>query len=1024
MKTKTILFSVRALCGLILLILVSVFPPNTSTASTSPPVFLMKWGGTEPSADNGQFNNPRGIALDSQGNVYVADSSNQRIQKFDNFGNFIKTWGAPGNSDGQFNEPRGIGFNGDGNLYVADSGNNRIQVFDSEGTFIRKWGTLGTGNNQFNFPRGVCFDASNNVYVADWNNNRMIAFTSDGTFIRKWGTVGSGDGQFKAPHGCVIDGDNNMYVVEQDNHRVQKFNLAKTPPMFDLKWGTQGSGNGQFEQPHGIMLSSGNHIQVADTLNHRIQEFNKNGVFVRKWGMEGTGDGQFKQPRAVAEDANGNFFVADTKNHRIQRFGTKYDAGVCDTTHLINAIYIANNTAGADTLELAASCTYTLTAMTNDNGNGPNGLPIVTSNITLNGHAATVARSDVAPAFRIIEVSSGGKLSLNSLTIRNGTLPESSYGANGGGIYNSGDLNIANSTISGNIAGRGWGGGGFGGGIYNTGTTQIVSSTLTGNTAGDGLPSFCVDWSVEGTNGGSGGGIYNSGTLIIANLTVTLNTAGTGSPAAMGLGCYSRPGRGGSGGGISNSGSIEIINSTIVANKVGVGGAAEDGYPFQGPNGSGGNVATDSSAILKNTILAHSTLGDNCSGTFTNGGNSLDSDGTCSIGPATDPKLDPAGLKDNGGPTQTIAPQDGSPAVDAGNDTVCAAAPINGVDQRGVTRPQGTHCDIGAVEMEHTVVDTDGDGIPDENDNCPETYNPDQADMDGDTIGDVCDPDRDGDGIANDTDNCPDVSNPDQLDSNGDGTGDACESPIVLVEDTDVRVLFHNWQVIANANAGGGTYHASSTGSDIVKFNFTGKKLIWFARKGPDMGQARVTIDGVSKGIVDLYSPTEDWSFSKTFGKLGVAKHTLVIRVLGTKNALSTGTTIAVDAFQWGGVKTEDSDVQVKFSAWSETADTHASGGSYHSSGNANAIVRFTFQGDEITWLTAKGPNYGNARVVIDSQEWVIDLYAKKIKWQREITFPLLKGGTHTIEIHVLGTKDIKSGGNTVPVDGFRGPFK
>lgn len=711
----------------------------------------------------------------------------------------------------------------------------------------------------------------------------------------------------------------------------------------------------------------------------------------------------------------------------------------CNVNHLVNALDTANTNAGADTLELTLNCTYTLTTVNNTSSEfGPNGLPVIVSDITINGNNATIARSDAVSAFRIIEVGSGGKLSLNSLTIHNGMLPDAIYGDgtaedgdDGGGIYNSGDLNIANSTISGNIAGRGnssivGGSGGFGGGIYNTGTTQIVNSTLTGNSAGSGGDAVChPDWGGSSGNGGSGGAIANNGTLVAANVTITSNAAGNGG-YAIDTGGYEpcSGGSGGTGGGISNSGSIEIINSTIVANKVGVGGAVENGYPSQGPNGSGGNVATDSSANLKNTIIAHSTLGDNCSGTLTNGGNSLDSDGTCGIGPATDPKLDPAGLKDNGGPTQTIAPQDGSPAVDAGNDTVCAAAPVNGVDQRGVTRPQGAHCDIGAVEMEHTVVDTDSDGIPDENDNCPETYNPEQADMDGDNIGDVCDPDRDGDGIVNDNDNCPDVSNPNQQDSDGDGTGDACELPIVLVEDTDARILFHNWQVIANADAAGGAYHASSTGSDIVKFNFTGKKLTWFARRGPDMGQARVTIDGVSKGIVDLYSPTEDWSFSKTFGKLGDTKHSLVIRVLGTKNALSTGTTVAVDAFQWGGVKTEDSDVRVKFSAWSETANTHASGGSYHSSGNANAIVRFTFQGDEITWLTAKGPNYGEARVVIDTDEWVVDLYAKKIKWGREITFTPLSDGTHIIEIHVLGTKNIKSGGTIIPLDGFRGPFK
>jgi hypothetical protein len=105
-----------------------------------------------------------------------------------------------------------------------------------------------------------------------------------------------------------------------------------------------------------------------------------------------------------------------------------------------------------------------------------------------------------------------------------------------------------------------------------------------------------------------------------------------------------------------------------------------------------------------NSILTDSTSGGNCqkafNGVIVDGGNNLDSDGTCAFSSGVvNPLLDPAGLKNNGGPTETIALQLGSPALDFANDTVCSSSPVDGLDQRGVVRPQGSHCDIGAFEL-------------------------------------------------------------------------------------------------------------------------------------------------------------------------------------------------------------------------------------------------------------------------------------------------------------------------------------
>ena len=119
--------------------------------------------------------------MDGSGNVYVADYSNERIQKFDSSGTYLTQWGSYGTGNGQFNTPSGVAADGSGNIYVADSDNQRIQVFDNTGIFKGTWGSPGTGNGQFNGPNGMSTNATGSkVYVADTYNNRIQAFVGYG----------------------------------------------------------------------------------------------------------------------------------------------------------------------------------------------------------------------------------------------------------------------------------------------------------------------------------------------------------------------------------------------------------------------------------------------------------------------------------------------------------------------------------------------------------------------------------------------------------------------------------------------------------------------------------------------------------------------------------------------------------------------------------------------------------------------------------------------------------------------------
>ena len=319
------------------------------------------------------------------------------------------------------------------------------------------------------------------------------------------------------------------------------------------------------------------------------------------------------------------------------------------TCTLIDAITAANTDtatggcsagSGADTIILTADVSLT---NVNNATDGDNGLPSITSNITIEGNGFTINRPLSSPDFRIFHVAGAGTLTLVNVTVSGGELASDL----GGGIYNRGTVTLANSILSGNSATNG-------GGIYNqsSGTVTLTNSTISGNSA---------------TNGG---GINNGGnTVALTNSTISGNSATN------------------NGGGIHvSSGTVTLTNSTISNNS-----ATNNGGGIN--NGSG-------TAILTNSLIANST-GDNCSGTISSGGNNLSSDATCSVPQSGSINL--GALANNGGPTQTHALLVGSSAIDAANNASCPAddqrGAARGVDGDGTPdSPQTGDCDIGAYE--------------------------------------------------------------------------------------------------------------------------------------------------------------------------------------------------------------------------------------------------------------------------------------------------------------------------------------
>lgn len=200
---------------------------------------------------------------------------------------------------------------------------------------------------------------------------------------------------------------------------------------------------------------------------------------------------------------------------------------------------------------------------------------------------------------------------------------------------------------------------------------------------------------------------------------------------------------------------------------------------------------------------------------------------------------------------------------------------------------------------------------------------------------------------------------------------------------------------------------------------FTGTSLTWLTRRGPGQGIASVTIDGVSKGNVDLYASTTG-SLQRSFTGLAATRHKVVIKVTGTRNAASTGTAVSVDGFTVGTATTQESAKAVTYNTWVGASSASASGGQYRVSGSAQASADFRFTGTEVTWITATGPGWGRARVLIDGvDKGVVDLYASTVRWQTARTYGGLAAGAHTLTVIPLGTKNAAATSTKVAVDAF-----
>jgi DNA-binding beta-propeller fold protein YncE len=247
--------------------------------------FINAWGSfsdvTAGNAPIGTFNQPWAVAISPDGKyVYVADTWNHRIQKFTANGTPVKMWGKPlydplnTDPDGIWG-PRGITVDSQGRVIVADTGNKRILVFDSDGNFISQIGNEGMAVGQFEEPVGLAIDKQNNLYVADTWNLRVQVFSlaKDGatyTPSLQWSIAGwYGEALDNKPY-LALDNQGHIFITDPESFRVLEFS---TNGDFIGTWGDYGTDALSFSMPAGISADPNGHVWVSDSANNRLMRF-------------------------------------------------------------------------------------------------------------------------------------------------------------------------------------------------------------------------------------------------------------------------------------------------------------------------------------------------------------------------------------------------------------------------------------------------------------------------------------------------------------------------------------------------------------------------------------------------------------------------------------------------------------------------------------------------------------------------------------------------------------------------------
>jgi DNA-binding beta-propeller fold protein YncE len=320
----------------------------------------------------GEFNKPRSVACDTNGNVFVVDMTG-RVQKFSPDGKFLLTWQMP---ETDLGKPKGMGRDQDGNILVIEPHYQRVNHFTPDGVLVAQWGCRGTDEGCFVLPRAVAVNSRGELLISEYMGaERVQRFAVQGSEVRgprsevgakplttarspsegvrgntNWpyskldaplaarslehagpeagapqrdarllqvmGRAGTAPGEFNRAEGICVDAQDRLYVADSCNHRIQIF---AADGKFLREFGQAGTKLGELSYPYDVAVDASGNIFVCEFGNSRIQVFDANCQPVEIIGGAGSEPGQFNNPWAIALDPNGNLYVADALNHRLQK---------------------------------------------------------------------------------------------------------------------------------------------------------------------------------------------------------------------------------------------------------------------------------------------------------------------------------------------------------------------------------------------------------------------------------------------------------------------------------------------------------------------------------------------------------------------------------------------------------------------------------------------------------------------------------------------------------------------------------
>jgi len=283
---------------------------------------------------------PSRIQISKTKYIYVLYPGDAYIFKYDSNGNFITKFGGYWLSDnkkvppGKFNDPKGIAIDANENIFVSDMSSNRIQKFNSDGDLITKWDTDTNENEKLDLPFGLAIDLANNIYVISYYGHSIQKYNSDNNLLMKWNPIDN-FGPNSEIRDIAIDPSGNIFIAyntsspvskAEDSENSKEYTFTSHIQIYDssgkliTQWDGYKNEKEKFNNIGGIAIDTKSNVFITEYRKNHVAKMDINGNFICKWGNKGSGDGEFQWPEGIAIDPEGNIYVADNGNNRIQKF--------------------------------------------------------------------------------------------------------------------------------------------------------------------------------------------------------------------------------------------------------------------------------------------------------------------------------------------------------------------------------------------------------------------------------------------------------------------------------------------------------------------------------------------------------------------------------------------------------------------------------------------------------------------------------------------------------------------------------